>query len=341
MSFTTALRNVTIGVLGTGLAHQAQATLRSRLPHRGWDVHEVTGETRNVLKVHRREAGPGAPELFFEAGLMNTSSSWLLLADALAEDHTVTIYDRAGYRSSRRCQTEPYRIAESVSDAVDVVRALRSPGADAWVVGHSLGGYLAHRAASMLQDLTGVVLVDPMHPQELVASDQQREGSKSLDLTLRTGPITVALGGGLLMDRKNILKTAEGNPHARQLWHELSAYSTWATGLREWRFSYPFMLDGGAPLAQLDVPVHVIGASQTLDSSPEQRDLFDAYVASGAPGGTVTHVPDSTHLGIVSSAACRPAVLDALRRATTSDRAAATGDASTHDTNEETSHASR
>lgn len=347
-SFGSSLTAISGALLGLGLAHQAHASLRTNQSHRGWERHEVIGETSNVLTAHRLEAGPGAPELFFEAGLMNTSTSWLMLAERLAGDYTVTVYDRAGYRRSRRGQSEPYHLAESVSDAVDVVRSLKADGAEVTLVGHSLGGYIAHRAASLLGDLARVVLIDPMHPQELVASRGQRQGSKGLDLSLRTGPITVALGGGLLMDKAGALRVSADNPYVRFLRNELSALSTWTTGLREWRYTYPFMLDGGSPLADLVVPVHIIGASETLQGSAEQRALFDSYIASGSVGGTLVEIPDTSHLGIVSSAASLDAVIAALREAidpaTTPGNnhgSDAEGVASFDDTEEVTHHAGR
>ncbi|MFW6772906.1 alpha/beta fold hydrolase [Nocardioides sp. CPCC 205120] len=340
-SFGSSLTAISGAVLGLGLAHQAHASIRTnQAHHRGWQRHEVVGETSNVLSVHRREAGPGAPELFFEAGLMNTSTSWLMLAERLAADCTVTVYDRAGYRRSRRGQSEPYHLGESVSDLVDVVRALKADGADVTLVGHSLGGYIAHRAASLLGDLTGLVLVDPMHPQELVASRGQRLGSKGLDLSLRTGPVTVALGGGLLMDKAGALRVSEGNPYLRGLRDELSALSTWTTALREWRYTYPFMLDGGLPLADLGVPVHVVGASETLEGSAEQREMFDSYVASGTAGGGLVEVPGTTHLGIVGSPASLDAVAAAVREAITPGTDAERV-APTHRTEEVTHHAGR
>ncbi|HEY1133299.1 MAG TPA: alpha/beta hydrolase [Nocardioides sp.] len=338
--FSRSLAAISLGVLGTGLAHQAYASTRALQAHRGWQRHEVTAETGNVLTVHRREAGPGAPELFFEAGLMNTSTSWLMLAERLADDFTVTVYDRAGYRSSRRGQSEPYQLGESASDAVDVVRALRAEGSEVSLVGHSLGGYIAHRTAALLGDLARVVLIDPMHPQELVASRAQRQGSKGLDLSLRTGPLTVALGGGLLMDKRGTLRVLSDNPYVAMLRAELSALSTWTTGRREWRFAYPFMLDGGAPLGELDVPVHVIGASETLQGSTEQHELFTSYVASGTPAGTLREVPGTSHLGIVSSAASLDAV-EAELRAVLAPRTDAAGVASPVPTEEVTHDAGR
>lgn len=303
MSFPSAVAALTAGVLGTGVVHQLHATIRTRRPHRDWTTKTVTCETGNRVVCHHRDAGPNAPQLFFEAGLMNTSTAWLVMADALSSDFSVTIYDRAGYRSSMRHQAEPYALHESVSDLVDVVQATRRPTAPTWLVGHSLGGYLAHRAASVIHDLAGVLLIDPMHPQELVTSQQQRQGARSTDLSLRTGPLTIALGGGLLMDKGALLRSAADNPHRSALSHELSSATTWMTALREWRYAYAYMLDGGGSLADLDVPVHVLAASRTVAQSTDQRELYAGYVASGADGGACRVVDDTDHLGIVNDPA--------------------------------------
>lgn len=300
MSFPTSVVAVAAGVLGTGLAHQLHATIGSRRAHAGWSTRTVTCQTENRVVCHHRDAGPEAPHLFFEAGLMNTSTAWLALADALGSDVSITIHDRAGYRSSMRRQTEPYALQESVSDFVDVVEAHRRSSVPTWLVGHSLGGYMAHRAASVLHDLAGLVLIDPMHPQELTTSQQQRQGARSTDLSLRTGPLTVALGGGLLMDKPGVLSSAARNRYRPALARELSAASTWRAALREWRYVYPFMLDGGTPLVQLDIPVHVLAADRTVEQSPDQQALYRTYIASGTSEGRSIVVPDTDHLNIVN-----------------------------------------
>lgn len=299
MSFPLAVAVCAAGTLAAGAAHQAHATIQTRRKHHGWTAATIDCETTNRVVAYRRERGPDAPEIFFEAGLMNTSTSWLLLADAL-RTCTVTIYDRAGYRASHRRQREPYSLSESVSDFIDVVTSQRRAGAPAWLIGHSLGGYMVHRAASAIDDVAGLVLLDPMHPQELVTSEQQRTGARTTDLSMRTGPPAIALGGGLLLDKPGLLQAAHANPYRDKLSHELSAVSTWSSAAREWRYAYTFMLDGGAPLVPLAAPVHVMAASQTVAQSPEQRDLYADYVASGTARGRTQIIDDCNHLGIVS-----------------------------------------
>lgn len=286
--------------LGMGLAHQAHATVQTRRHHAGFEHFEVAARSGNLLSCYRRAGRPGSAELVLETGLMNTSSSWLLLASLLPTSVSVTVYDRAGYGRSLRRSGEPYHLGESASDAVDLVNEVRTRESAVWLIGHSIGGYLAHRATVMVEDVDGLVLIDPMHPRELAVSRQQREGARSIDLTLGTASIPIAFGAGALLDKGGILRGAAGNPFLKRLRSDQSAYSTWRTGLREWRFTYPIMLAGGAPLERLDTPVYVISAQGTIENSPEQLELYDDYVTSGAAPGQRIDVPDCDHLSIIN-----------------------------------------
>ncbi|MGL4743415.1 MAG: alpha/beta fold hydrolase [Dermatophilaceae bacterium] len=301
------------GCLATGVAHQVYATARLHQGHRGFDRRQLKCATGNLLSYHVRPGSPDGPTLVCEAGLMSTSVFWLLVADHIDLDTTVVLYDRAGYRRSlRRCH-EPYTLQESVSDLAELVRKVVSPTSPCMLAGHSLGGYLVHRAADVLSDrVQRIVLVDPTHPRELLRSRAQREGSRGVDFTMSLGSWSALFGAGLLVDKKGLLAFADGSPYRRQLRLETSAVSTWQAARREWDYSYPFMLDGGRPLDDLRVPVTVVAAGSTLDASPEQRDLYEEYVASGT-GGRVVVVDGATHLSIVAGMDHAPRTAQAIQ----------------------------
>ncbi|MEU6158314.1 alpha/beta hydrolase [Streptomyces sp. NPDC047130] len=299
--------------VAAGVAHQVYSTWRSTGGHAGYERRRVRCRSGNLVDYHVRRGLPGGPTLVCESGLMSTSAAWLLLADHLDPSVSVVLYDRAGYRGSLRRCNEDYSLRESVDDLVDVVvdsagslgGAAGEPG-PCVLTGHSLGGYLVHRAAAVLPGrVHGLVLIDPTHPRELLHSRKQREGSRATNLSIRLGPETVLLGGGLLIDKKNLFAFAEESPYHRTLRLEGSSITTWRSSRREWRYAYAFMLDGGRPLDRLDVPVSVVAAQATMDNTPEHGDLYEEYVDSGA-GGEVSVVPGSSHLAITGSTALAP-----------------------------------
>ncbi|MFP8903570.1 alpha/beta hydrolase [Streptomyces atacamensis] len=315
-SFTRLTAAGLAACLAAGLAHQNYATVMSRTGHRGFERRRVRCGTGNIVDYHVRRGHEGGPAVVCEAGLMSTSAAWLLVADHLGPDVTVLLYDRAGYRGSLRRCPEDYSLNESVSDLTEVLAdaadARLLGGGPCVLAGHSLGGYLVHRAAAAAPGrVHGLVLVDPTHPRELLHSRRQREGSRGVNLTMKLGPWSSVFGAGLLIDKKGLFSFAEGSPYHRKLRLEGSAPSTWRSARREWDYSYAFMLDGGRPLDRLDVPVSVVAAEGTVRDTPEHRELYEEYLASGT-GGRITTVPGSNHLSVLGGTACAPHTAEAI-----------------------------
>ncbi|MFJ6940085.1 alpha/beta fold hydrolase [Streptomyces sp. NPDC101132] len=303
--------------LATGLAHQGLATLHSQRAHAGFEQRRLRCSSGNILTYHVRAGATGGPTLVCDAGLMNTSASWLLVADHLDPSVSVVLYDRAGYRGSLRRCPEDYSLNESVNDLAEVVADGVADDAPCVLTGHSLGGYLVHRAAgadALAGRVHGVVLIDPTHPRELLHSRKQREGSRGVNLTMKLGPWSALLGAGLLIDKKGLYSFAEGSPHYRTLRLEGSAASTWRAARREWDYSYAFMLDGGRPLDALDVPVSVVAAHSTMRDTPEHEELYQDYLDSGT-GGRLTTVEGSNHLSITGGTAYAPLTARAIEEA--------------------------
>lgn len=309
--------------LATGLAHQAYATLSSQRGHPGFERRRLRCSSGNIITYHVRPGAPGGPTLVCDAGLMNTSAAWLLVADHLDPTISVLLYDRAGYRSSLRRCPEDYALSESVNDLAEVIADGVTADGPCVLTGHSLGGYLVHRAAAALPGrVHGVVLVDPTHPRELLHSRKQREGSRGVNLTMKLGPWSALCGAGLLIDKKGLYSFAEGSPHYRTLRLEGSAASTWRAARREWDYSYAFMLDGGRPLDRLEVPVSVVAAHTTMRDTPEHEELYREYVASGT-GGRISTIADSNHLSVTGATAHAPLTARAIEESVAEAVAAA------------------
>src|ERR1041385_6458700 len=134
-----------------GRKYRAPGTLL-KLPHR-------------VLHVHR--LGEGAPPVILEAGIAASSLNWSILQPQLAALTSTYSYDRAGFgwssRGSRACNLQ--RMAADLHAVVTAARV-----ATPYVLaGHSYAAYILRIYAQRFPDeLAGVILVDPLTPEEWI-----------------------------------------------------------------------------------------------------------------------------------------------------------------------------
>ena len=98
----------------------------------------------NNLSIHYEEPrGEGEPLLLI-AGLGGDHSSWLPVADKLAESFRLISFDNRGAGQST-VPKSPYTIREMADDALKLLDHLNIESAH--VVGHSMGGYIAQEFA--------------------------------------------------------------------------------------------------------------------------------------------------------------------------------------------------
>ena len=109
--------------------------------------------------------GKGQPTIVLESGLGGNYLDWTLAQPLIAEHHHVCAYDRAGAGFSQ--STTRSRTAANITDDLHklVVEAgLQRPFI---LVGHSFGGMMAlHYALRFPSDVAGLLLLDPMHPDQ-------------------------------------------------------------------------------------------------------------------------------------------------------------------------------
>jgi pimeloyl-ACP methyl ester carboxylesterase len=105
------------------------------------------------------EAGEGEPTIVFEAGAMSPVAGFAAVFKALAADHRVIAYDRAGYGAS---DPAPFDLDLQLGDLMAVLEEA-GPGPRV-LVGHSWGGLLAQLVSWARPELvSGLVLIDPSH----------------------------------------------------------------------------------------------------------------------------------------------------------------------------------
>ena len=141
-------------------------------------------EVAGVRKVYVQEMGPAVggrgsddmrelPVVVFESGIAASSQNWYALQRRVAEFARTVSYDRAGVGWSDD--------ADSARTPGNVARELRETLRAAVIdgpfvlVGHSFGGLFVRRFATEYADeVAGVVLIDPMRPEEWPPLDESK-----------------------------------------------------------------------------------------------------------------------------------------------------------------------
>jgi pimeloyl-ACP methyl ester carboxylesterase len=118
-------------------------------------------------RVHVQEMGNGAPAIVLEAGIAASSLNWSILQPQLAQLASTYSYDRAGFGWSASSLRECTPQAMS-DDLHDLVKTLDVPR-PYFLAGHSYAAYILRVYAQRFADeLAGVILIDPLTPEEWI-----------------------------------------------------------------------------------------------------------------------------------------------------------------------------
>jgi pimeloyl-ACP methyl ester carboxylesterase len=115
--------------------------------------------TTNGVRIHYQRTGAGRPTLVFAHGLTDSGRCWLPVAEPLAADYEIVLYDARGHGRSEAPE-HGYTYDLLAEDMAGLIRGL---GLDRPVViGHSMGAATAGLAAARYPDLArAIVLEDP------------------------------------------------------------------------------------------------------------------------------------------------------------------------------------
>jgi pimeloyl-ACP methyl ester carboxylesterase len=120
---------------------------------------------RIVNGRHVREVGRCGPVVAFEAGIAASSSNWHAVQSELAASARTFSYDRPGFGWSVPLR-RTWSLQTLTDDLHSLIRAIGVPR-PLVLTGHSFGTYIvrvyAHRFP---EDVAGLVLVDPVTPEE-------------------------------------------------------------------------------------------------------------------------------------------------------------------------------
>jgi pimeloyl-ACP methyl ester carboxylesterase len=117
--------------------------------------------------VHVHQLGAGTPPVILEAGIAASSLNWSILQPQLAQLTTTYSYDRAGFgwstSTGRQCRLT--QMAGELHQWIDTLRVPRPY----ILVGHSYAAYILRVYAQRFpEELAGVILVDPLTPEEWI-----------------------------------------------------------------------------------------------------------------------------------------------------------------------------
>jgi pimeloyl-ACP methyl ester carboxylesterase len=297
-----------LGLAAAGAAAGVLAVQRRMRVREGWPTsHRVTTSSGNELQYELMSRGDAdKPVLVFCAGLGTTSEQWAWVSETIARDtgYGVITYARAGYAGSDFHSTKPYTLDDSVDDLVDLVQAAVPEDRRVLLVGHSLGGELARRAAVRLGERThGVVYVDSAHPMELNRSDQQSKSAEMLPDSIRLMIWSLRLGMGTIVTRPDWLGDLPQNYQPRAFDQYADARS-WTAARREWAAAEEDFRAFDRELEHIDAHALVISAQQTTDRDPEQLLMHHELGMAHEGGGNRVEslvVEGADHGGVLTS----------------------------------------
>jgi pimeloyl-ACP methyl ester carboxylesterase len=125
-------------------------------------------------RLHLDCRGTGTPTVILEAGIAASSLSWSRVQPFVAEFARVCSYDRGGLAWSD--SSSPPLTASHMASQLHALLGAAALAPKYVLVGHSFGGFVVLSYASRyLDEVAGLVLVDPIYPSEwLNMSPEQR-----------------------------------------------------------------------------------------------------------------------------------------------------------------------
>jgi pimeloyl-ACP methyl ester carboxylesterase len=144
--------------------------------------------------VHVHQLGAGSPPVILEAGIAASSLNWSVLQPQLAGLTATYSYDRAGLGWSSATERQCH-ISQMADELHQWIEALCVPKPYV-LAGHSYAGYILRVYAQRFADeIAGIILIDPLTPEEWTKPDRAQRGQIRRGVWFsRAGAVVSALG---------------------------------------------------------------------------------------------------------------------------------------------------
>jgi pimeloyl-ACP methyl ester carboxylesterase len=178
----------TLALIAMGVLYQWIGAHRDRLryTHAGRWITIGRGS-----KLYLLEKGLGGPTVLFESGIAATNLNWCHIQERVSHFTHTASYDRGGLGWSSRARTA--RTPGNI--AVELRAMLQEAGIKPpyILVGHSFGGLVMRRyALAYPEDVAGIVLIDPMRPEEWPPLDPTKQSQLDRGIRLSGYAIPIA-----------------------------------------------------------------------------------------------------------------------------------------------------
>jgi pimeloyl-ACP methyl ester carboxylesterase len=269
-------------------------------------------------QLHLHCLGAGSPTVVLESLSGGFSSQWAWVQNALAQQNAPTqgvrvcAYDRAGRAWS---EPSPHPITgEQVARDLHTLLANAGESGPFVLVGHSIGGaYVRHYAAAYPDEVAGVVLVDSIHPEQIVRSPEIAESNATFLRLSRLFPLFAAIGVNRLYFALGGTLDFGGLPPQQRaetamLWSLPSYFNSQhaeaSAALR--------VINGSQTLGDLGArPLAVVTAGQ---GNPSTWPEFQAELATLSTNSIHITVADATHAGLAFDAQSAAATTAAIQQ---------------------------
>jgi pimeloyl-ACP methyl ester carboxylesterase len=248
-------------------------------------------------RLHIYCVGEGEPTVVMESGLSGWSTDWTLVQQEIAKTTRACTYDRAGYGWSD-LGPRP-RDSQQVAAELETLLSKSGIDNDIVLVGHSLGGlFVQYYAKRHPEQVTGIVLVDSVHPERSLTMREdvrkRYEGNLRV-LTLMTR--ILAPTGSLRLAGQSVTSIAEKLPVeyqtiARSLGFQSKAYRAMDEEMVAFQQSQSEVREEG-PLPE--IALAVISSSLVKDFPPgfsadTIKSTWDELQVKLSKSATIPHV---------------------------------------------------
>jgi len=218
-----------------------------------------------------------------------------LVVPQLADQAHLVTYDRAGFGRSGRIKQQ-LRINDMAADLVALIDATVPDGATLVLVGHSMGGLIARRAAERLGARLGALLLLDPTPETAPVYDRFDRTAKQVDLSLAIGQPLMWFRPLAWLSTGNIRRVYPRDTYATMLGEDFTPAGIGQTRKEFKAVAAAIHQFRAAPPTAPDCPTVVLSATRPLrrGSDPKTLGAHQRRWVESLPNGRFEPV-DSSH----------------------------------------------